>query len=85
MDYKTMEYMAERVDKGRKIMREIKDLKERVEGLQANSYTSIAFFTNTSREMRLRENNEMMTDIRDAAIVIVLDRIKALKSDFDEL
>ncbi|EPD52795.1 hypothetical protein HMPREF1210_01175 [Paenisporosarcina sp. HGH0030] len=84
MDGKTLEYMGERVDKGRKILSQIKVLEEKKLFLESKEIDSVRFDSGSSATKMPYETG-VINELKEAAINILDNEIGLLKLKFEEI
>lgn len=90
MDTKTLEYMGERVDKGRDIQKQIKESEKIIDKLTnfGHCSTNLVFnltYQSGRREGFIIEKKELVCFIKDKTIEATREHIANLEKEFAEL
>lgn len=90
MDIKTLEYMGERVDKGRDIQKQIKENETMINTLTnfGHCATNLVFtltYTSGRKEEFLIDKKELVCLVKDKAIEATRELVANLEKEFAEL
>ena len=83
MDGKTLEYMGERVDKGRKIQESIKNLNKNKNLVEKEHFINVSF--SGRYDVYFSNEHEVFVEIQKAAIDIIENHVQKLETKFEEI
>ncbi|MGG4090599.1 hypothetical protein [Paenibacillus lautus] len=85
MDQKTLEYMAERVDKARDINRRIKELEHFITYMEGKSRVHIHDGHGNGPRIREEEYKRLLISAKTAVLDAILEEIELLKQELEEI
>jgi len=85
MDDKTLDYLGERVDKGREILRNIKDLKDKRNSLASLDLDRINYADGHGRAVQISLKTGLVDEIKKSTLSALDIEIENLRADFAEL